>query len=372
MGLEVTKEKRKINALLIARRPYKNLLSPLNKDYDISVRKIIGRKKSLAVLNERLKKYSEETFFIIDINAVTEKRDKMAEQLKAITKKRDDIHIVLFAPDAKPGNPDLDYLIQCGFTNIIADTANNSKNKWNKVIDDLCTFFECQCLYPEEVAQFINPKPNPQIIALSDCADGPDETEERDEHIAIPNFSGIYATVNFYGTQKRIGTTTAALMTAAYFAKGKAVPLVFLGSKKEYERLTTFYSKKTTVTDCITEINNIYITFIGAPLNNIDISFNILINDKGVFHEIEEEKSINVVVGGVNYNEIANTIKIHEMLNKNQADYISMVSFAEGKSNYNITDKQSVILPYATDITFFPGSVTAMFNSVFGKLISDE
>lgn len=98
-----------------------------------------------------------------------------------------------------------------------------------------------------------------------------------------------------------------------------------------------------------------------------NISFNILINDKGVFHEIEEEKSINVVVGGVNYNEIANTIKIHDSLNKNQTNFISMLSFADEKPN-NITSKQSVILPYATDITIFPGSATAMFNLVFGEL----
>ncbi len=379
MGPEVAKEKPKINALLIARKQYKNLLNPLYKDYDISVRKIIGRKKSLSVLIERLNNYSQQTFFVIDINAVSEKGEDLAERLTAITKKRDDVRLVLFAPEAKPGNKELDYLVKQGFTNIAANSADDPKEKWNRIIADICLFFKAQGLPSDRVSQLVNLKPNPQIIALSDCEEEkkPDKTLAEDElkvkknekkkAVSIPNYSNTYAEIDFYGTQKRIGTTYAALLTAAYFVKGKANPIVVLGSKREYDRLTAFYDNKTVVSNSITEINGICFTFCDALNDNLQ-EFNIVIKDKGVFREPCEKKSMIVIVGGVNYNEIANTLKAHQSLNENNIKYISMVSFAEGKPDSLLPGKGSVIIPYASDMTVFPEPATAVFNSAFGGL----
>lgn len=379
MGLEVTKEKPKINALLIARKQYKNLLNPLYKDYDISIRKIIGKKKSLSVLIERLNNYLQQTFFVIDINAVSEKGEDLAELLTVITKKRDDVRLVLFAPEAKPGNKELDYLVRQGFTNIAANSANNPKEKWNRIIADICLFFEGQGLPSERVCQLVNPKPNPQIIALSDCEEEkkPDKTlveddlkakkAEKEEAISIPNYSKTYTEIDFYGAQKRIGTTYAALLTAAYFVKGKASPIVVLGSKREYDRLTAFYDNKTVISNCITEINGICITFCDAPADNLQ-EFNIVIKDKGVFRELDEKKSMIVIVGGVNYNEIANTFKVYQSLNAKNINYISMVSFAEEKPDSLLPGKGAVIIPYASDMTVFPESAAAVFNSAFGGL----
>ncbi|MDE7280895.1 MAG: hypothetical protein K2N36_04045, partial [Ruminiclostridium sp.] len=303
MRPEVTKEKPKVNALLIVRKQYKNLLDPLYKDYDIHIRKIIGRKKSLSVLTDRLDNYKEQTFFVIDINAVTEKGDKLVERLTFITKKRKDIRLVLFDPEAKPGNADIDYLVKRGFVNIVVNSADEPKDKWSKIIEDLCLFFEGQQLSSERVAQLVNPNPNPQVIALTDCAEKTESAEtvkednfkekedESKKAADILNYSKTYTSIDFYGTQRRIGTTYAALITAAYFVKGKANPLVFLGSKREYDRLAEFYDNKTVVSDCLTEINGIYLTFCDAPIgSDVDMSaFNIVIRDRGVFRALDEK-----------------------------------------------------------------------------------
>lgn len=382
MGLQVTKEKPKVNALLIARKQYKNLLDPLYKDYDICIRKIIGRKKSLSVLIDRLDNYKEQTFFVIDINAVAEKGDELAERLTFITKKRKDMRLVLFAPEAKPGNAEIDYLVKRGFVNIVVNSADELKDKWNKIIKNLCIFFEGQQLSSERVAQLVNPNPNPQIIALTDRAEktGSAETvmednfkEKEDESkkpADIPNYSKTYTSVDFYGIQRRIGTTYAALITAAYFVKGKANPLVFLGSKREYDRLAEYYDNKTVVSDCLTEINGIYLTFCDAPIgSDADKSaFNIVIRDRGVFRAFDEKSSVNVIVGGVSYNEIGNTLKVHKALDEQKADYISMLSFAEGKPDNFISGKKSVTIPYTIDPTVFSESAATAFNSIFGEL----
>ena len=382
MRPEVTKEKPKVNALLIVRKQYKNLLSPLYNDYDIHIRKIIGRKKSLSALIDRLDNYKEQTFFVIDINAVAEKGDELAERLTFITKKRKDMRLVLFAPEAKPGNADIDYLVKRGFVNIVVNSADEPKDKWSKIIKDLCLFFEGQQLSSERVAQLVNPNPNPQIIALTDCAEKTESAEtvkednfkekedESKKAADIPNYSKTYTSIDFYGTQKRIGTTYSALITAAYFVKGKANPLVFLGSKREYDRLAEFYDNKTIVSDCLTEINGIYLTFCDAPIgSDVDMSaFNIVIRDRGIFRALDEKSSVNVIVGGINYNEIGNTLKVHKALDEQKADYISMLSFAEGKSDNFISGKKSVTVPYTSDLTAFPESAAAAFNSVFGEL----
>ena len=382
MGLQVTKDKPKVNALLIARKQYKNLLNPLYKDYDIHIRKIIGRKKSLSALIDRLDNYKDQTFFVIDINAVAEKEDKLAEQLTFITKKRKDMRLVLFAPEAKPGNADINYLVKRGFVNIVVNSADELKDKWSKIIKDLCIFFEGQQLSSERVSQLVNPNPNPQVISLTDCEDKTESAEivkednlkakedERKKVVDIPNYSKTYTSIDFYGTQRRIGTTYAALITAAYFVKGKANPLVFLGSKREFDRLAEFYDNKTVVSDCLTEINGIYLTFCDAPIgDDVDMSaFNIVIRDRGVFRSLDEKSSVNVIVGGINYNEIGNTLKVHKTLDEQKADYISMLSFADGKSDIILSGKKSVTVPYTSDLTVFPESAAEAFNSVFGEL----
>lgn len=383
MGLEVTKEKPKVKALLIARKQFKNLLNPLYKDYDINIRKIIGRKKSLSLLIERLDNYKEQTFFVIDINAVTEKDTALADLLTQITKKRKDVRLILFAPEAKPGNAEVDFLVGRGFENIIVNSADNAKDKWDGIINDLCLLFEKQHLLPEKVSQLINPKPNPQIMVLSDSnkeesakesseeLNGKEKKKiEKEKNIKIPNYSNTYASLNFYGTQKRIGTTCAALITAAYFVKGKASTLVYFATEREYKRFIAYYENKTPVKDCITEINGIYLTFSGAKIDNQQ-EFNIVIKDNGVMKDCEAG-SWTIVVGGIGYNEIAAAIKAFKSLDEQEIDYVPMISLADGKPNSLFPNKRCIAVPYVGDITVFPDSAAAAFNSAFEGLGSNN
>lgn len=381
MGLEVTKEKPRVKALLIARKQYKNLLNPLYKDYDITVRKIIGRKKSLSVLIERLDDYSEQTFFIIDINSLAEKVEALPNLLVRITKRRKDVRLILFAPESKPGDSDIDFLVGSGFENVIVNSGSSAKDKWNKIIKDLCCFFERQHLSPEKVLQLINPKPNPQIMVLSDCEikegaikstfeknNTVERKNEKEKTAAIPNYKNTYASIDFYGTQKRIGTTCAAILTAAYFVRGGARALVFFAAEREYKKFITYYDNKTPVTDCITEINGIYLTFSSAVINDLQ-EFNVIINDRGVFKDYESD-SLTVVVGGIGYNEIAAAIKTYKTLDEQKTGYIPMISLAEGKPDSLFPNNRCIAVPYAGDITVFPDSGAEAFNSVFESLAS--
>lgn len=381
MGLEVAKEKPKVKALLIARKQYKNLLNPLYKDYDINIRRIIGRKKSLSVLTERLDDYSEQTFFVIDINAVIEKGKALTDTLARITKKRRDLRLILFAPESKPGDSDIDFLVGKGFENIIVNSADNAEDKWNGIINDLCLLFERQHLSPEKISQLINPKPNPQIMVLSNDnkeknakvinieQNAADKKKiEKGNAVKIPNYGSTYASLSFYGTQKRIGATCAALITAAYFVKGKASALVYFATEREYKKFIAYYDNKTAVADCITEINGIYLTFSGARVDN-EQEFNIIIKDSGVLKDFDTS-SRNVVVGGIGYNEIAAAIKAYKSLEERGIDYIPMISLAEGKPVGLFPDKRCIAVPYAGDLTVFPDGAAEAFNSAFEGLAS--
>lgn len=361
---KIEKKKPEVFSLLIARREYKKLLYPLESKYKNHVRKIIGRKKSLSELIRQIDNYKEQKFFVIDLGAVREKDNELINALTSIKFSRRDVRLIVFAPEAKVGDELLKKLIYQGFTNIIADSSDRVKDKWQQIADDLFACFSLTGLSPQKWKPYLRVGSLPAALFCG-------ETSQP----SIPDYSKCRMVVDFYGAGKRVGTTSAALLTSAYLARGNAKVQFVFESKKEFGKFTVFYDKVSIKYVDGAEIGNIFFTFHGAEAEN-DCDFNFIIRDKGVIKEDTNPDTLTVLVGGIGYNDIAYTYKSQNELYKQKKEHICMISLSDSNSAqldllFSNTPPP-VFVPFSSDMLKFPDSGVEEFNRAFGYLTEED
>ncbi len=357
---KIEKKKPEVFSLLIARREYKKLLNPLESKYKNYVRKIIGRKKSLSELIRQIDNYKEQKFFVIDLGAVREKDNELINALTSIKFSRRDVRLIVFAPEAKAGDELLKKLIYQGFTNIIADSSDRVKDKWQQIVYDLFACFSLTGLSPQKWMPYLRAGSLPAALFGGKTLQP-----------SIPDYSKCRMVVDFYGAGKRVGTTSAALLTSAYLARGNAKIQFVFESKKEFDAFSTFYDSSLRKYKDGAEIGSIFFTFHGAEVEN-DCDFNFIIRDKGLIKSNADPDSLTVLVGGVGYSDITYTYKAQKELCEKKSDYICMISFSDKKTvrqhllftNY----PTPVFVPFAVDVLKFPDSGIEEFNRAFGHL----
>lgn len=97
----------------------------------------------------------------------------------------------------------------------------------------------------------------------------------------------------------------------------------------------------------------------------------ITIRDKGTYKDKTEPDGYTVLVGGLDFNDIAQTYKTQEELYKSKNDYLLMFNFASTdqllytrKNNFSPAP-EPLLVPMVSDKLIFPAGAAQRYNEIF-------
>ncbi|MDR2558078.1 MAG: hypothetical protein LBC86_00825 [Oscillospiraceae bacterium] len=176
-------------------------------------RALIGSTWSLRrIMNSDLKNYKAQSHFVIDFSAFVDSREEFTAALEDLCKIYSGV-IVLYFDDlcvGDNGDEFLDTLVRSGFTNIVAGYSGISEKENIKLIlADLAECFTQNGLSEQKYSRY--------LIQSASVDNGVDESSSdttlHEVQGQIPQNS---LTLNVFGSQHRIGTTTFALGLCEY------------------------------------------------------------------------------------------------------------------------------------------------------------
>lgn len=290
---------------LIARTSNESILREIGQKLKfIDVRKIILSEPT-ALMNYvgQMRNFSTNTHMVIDVSAISENDEEFIEALEGIQLQRDDMRIIIYAVDLKNGKEFLNTLVSNGFTNIVAvsdDTADESA-KWEQIKSDLQECFSEEGLSEKRWQTYrIESEPSLESMQMQ-------LKESGGQEIKIPDFSDTHVKICVFGTDRRVGTTTAALTVASYFSAGKADVKVVLQSAQHIAALKSFYGSDSADTEVFNYSDNVVFSS-SAEQDENDI-FNAVIIDMGKYGSAPlQPNAVNILVADVSFDGIANSV----------------------------------------------------------------
>ncbi len=360
--------------LLVSRNENSRILADIAKKFDTKERKITGANWSMTELLKSLRNYTMINMFVLDLSAIKEKDDDFISLLSGLQLQRPDARIVIFAEEYMDGDEFLDKLISKGYTNIIAKSSEqkDGHKQWEMMKSDLEDCFSDEGLPKEKYSRYIIRKAIPSPVQTSE------------ESIAMPSerelsFKNCTACFTFVGTQSRIGTTSAAISSAAYFAAHGA-KVAYVNSDPDYVTLIAWsFANAETDEDGNVEINGI--KFFQEFTPRIANTYNIIIKDKGSINPekpIDEKELDGIVylVGGLTYDEAVSTRDAEYILG--DIPHTLMINFADEKMYHRCaedlgkTSVPHIFMPWIPDKLNLSKEAQDMFDIAYEPFADEE
>ena len=290
---------------LIARTSNESILREIGQKLKfIDIRKIILNEPT-ALMNYvgQMRNFSANTHMVIDVSAISENDEEFVEALEGIQLQRDDMKIIIYAVDLKNGKEFLNTLVRNGYTNIVAvsDEAVEETAKWEQIKSDLQECFSEEGLSEKRWKTYrIDVEPPLESVQMQ-------LKEENEQEIKVPDFSDTHVKICVFGTDRRVGTTTAALTIASYFSAGKADVKVVLQSAQHIAALKSFYGFDSADTEVFNYSDNIVFSS-SAEQDESDI-FNAVVIDMGKYGRVPlQPNAVNIIVADVSFDGISNSV----------------------------------------------------------------
>lgn len=297
-----------IYPFLIAKSSNESILREVGQKLKfIDIRKIILNEPT-ALMNYvgQMRNFSANTHIVIDVSAISENDEEFVEALEGIQLQRDDMRIIIYAVDLKDGKEFLNTLVSKGYTNIVAvsdDTAEETA-KWEQIKSDMQECFSEDGLSEKrwKTYQIIN---EPFLESLQMQLKGQEQQE-----IKIPDFSETSLKICIFGTDKKVGTTTAVLVTASYFSAGNADVKVILQSEQHISDLKQYYGAVGTNDNAVLFNYNDNVVFTSETEQDENENFNAVIIDMGKYGSVPLQKNaLNIIVADISFDGISNSVR---------------------------------------------------------------
>ena len=360
---------------LIARTSNESILREIGQKLKfIDIRKIILNEPT-ALMNYvgQMRNFSANTHMVIDVSAISENDEEFVEALEGIQLQRDDMKIIIYAVDLKNGKEFLNTLVRNGYTNIVAVSGEAAEEtaKWEQIKSDLQECFSEEGLSEKRWKTYrIDVEPPLENIQM----------QLKEENEQEPDFSDTHVKICVFGTDRRVGTTTAALTIASYFSAGKADVKVVLQTAQHIMSLKSFYGFDSADTEVFNYSDNVVFSS-SAEQDENDI-FNAVVIDMGKYGSVPlQPNAVNIIVADVSFDSISNSIGQFDSAYLMEDEPFKVIINLCGEEEWNkilkngLIDQNSfdyisnppLLMPYIKDKMAFDktdGNIKA-FNSFF-------
>lgn len=317
--------------LFLASQDHVNMLDFLVNEEDYTIKKIAGTFSLKKFVVHDMRNFSHCKELILDRAAFNDEDNVFIDAVQEFSTMYDS-RVTVICPELLEDDELLMGLVGIGVKNLVIQTNIDAFQ------EDIRT-----CLSPEGMTTY-----------KSDINENPVYEEEK--YV----FTSKNIEIAVFGSQGRIGTTTAAIGLANWLSSvGAKVCYVEANKTKCLSYLIEAYE--------MSKEGNCYV-FDGVYYGNEkpdNVEFNFVIYDFGV--EIPEEpKSVNICLCGVKPYEIPYTFKVTSKLDKLGWDYTLLVTYAdiEYVESYKSVFPKMILLDYQPDP--FDGIINRM---VFKKII---
>lgn len=303
-----------INPLLIVRKEYAHTLQRYCKKKGLTPRCLIGNNWKLSDIVRSLISFEVQTHFLIDISAVNETDEELVKLLGAIKLQREDVVLIIYAPDKSVGDKELDKLVRAGYTNIITCEGENDDSKTEYVLK----LFD-SCLFGEPIAKelwekFLIVEKPPEVKEKSRKTKKTNIPVEREAALEKLSYRNLYCDFAFVGAQKHIGNTSFALMCAVYFSQSDATVLFICETDEDYAMLRKQYAKNPTSSESFMVMGvNFCPPSVGEKL--CEETYNVIVRDFGTDATAAAQANGDLwLTAGIFYNEIFHTWDAMDLL----------------------------------------------------------
>lgn len=361
-----------IYPFLIAKSSNEGILREVSQKMNfIDVRKIIlNEPTSLMNYLGQMRNFSANTHMVIDTTAIEEKGEDFLEALDGIKLQRDDMRLIIYAVDMQKGDEFLDRLVNSGYTNIVASLSDDidEAKRWEQIKKDLQDCFSEEGLPAKRWKTYrIN---NEQSLRQRQEA----INEEKANEIKIPDFKSLHTKICVFGTDAKVGTTTAVLTLASYFAAGNADVKVVLQSEEQIGKLSKYFGAgEQTV---YTHGDNTVFTADGEEKPQEKDIFNVTIFDMGKYGSAPlQENALNIIVADMDFERLSDSIQQLDSANIMEDEPYKVIvnlctaeqweKFAArliDKNAYDFAENPPLLLPFVEDKMKFLGTENNISN----------
>lgn len=301
-----------------------------------------------------LKSLSNYKAIIIDINSTKEKEEDIVKAVVAI-KSMYNVRVIVLALGYKEGNSLLARLFNEGIYNFVNGKDYETQiQQFKQCLLDEGNFYKDAIRFRGEIANY-----------------GKDTVVIKREYKTLKQ----YVSIGIAGTEKHIGVTTQCLLIAQFF-NSLGMKACYICGRDEIENLEVDKKRFTRKTDNLIIYAGIDLYSKNSSIEAMNYGYDFYIYDLGVLDDTNMDnftsKDIKILVGGLKYWEMPNTIPILTKFEDSKAlHHIFNFCTAEIKKEW----KDYYSNTYFADYTPDPFSIdvnTEIYHNIFKDYIAEK